>query len=180
VDDQALLLDRARAGDHVAFARLVRTFETDLRAVVRGMLRERDQIDDVLQEALLRAYRGLAGYRGESSLRTWLQRITRNACLDQLRRRRVVESLDDEGRPELPSVGPDAYERASTRHDVAAAVAALPTEQRVVVELVHLHDLDYGTVSQLLGIPRGTVASRLHRAHGTLRVALTPAEELAA
>lgn len=177
MEEQAVLLERARAGDKDAFVRLVQPFERAVRSVVRGMLRHRpEDVDDVVQEALLRAYRGVSRFRGEASVRTWFHRIAVNATLDALRRRRLLEVLDDEALPELPAPGADPFEVASIRHDVAAAIAALPPTQQAIVLLVDIEDLDYGTVGQMLGIPRGTVASRLHRAHGTLRSAFCETE----
>ena len=113
-------------------------------------------------------------------MRTWLQRIAVNASLDELRRRRPQESLDDDERPEVADARPDQFELASTRHDVIVAMATLPADQRDVVRLVDLEGLDYATVARRLGIPKGTVASRLHRAHASLRIILGGSERVAA
>ena len=167
--DVDILLEQARAGDGHAFARLVRTFEPQLRLAAFRLLRDSDRIDDVMQDVFLRAYQGLPRFRGDASIRTWLHRITTNVCLDAIRRRRPVESLDDIDRPEAPAAGPDPAERALTRHALSAAIDELPTEQRAIVVLVDVEDADYSTVSRLLGIPTGTVASRLNRARRRLR-----------
>lgn len=169
------LLEQARAGDAEAFARLVGAFEPELRLLAFRLLRDRDRVDDVVQDVFLRAYRGLPRFRGDASVRTWLHRITTNVCLDALRRRRPIESLDDVGRPDQPAPGLDPAERASIRDQLAAAMATLPPDQRTIVVLVDVEDADYGAVSRLLGIPTGTVASRLNRARRRLRGALEAA-----
>ena len=158
---------RARGGDPAAFTDLVRHYDGRLRALAFRLLGDAPRTDDVLQEAYVKAFRSLDRFRGDASLGTWLYRITYNACLDELRRGRPVVPLE-EASPHA-AVSSDPAGTAVARRDLAAALAQLPADQRAAVVLVDAEGMDYAEAAEVLGIPKGTVASRLHRAHATLR-----------
>lgn len=137
-------------------------------------------MDDVLQTAYLNAFRSRAGFEGRAQLGTWLYRIVYNACLDELRRGGRTTSvpldvLDEPGRTTAPVVGgpPDPASTVVLRLELAAALAALPHEQRAAVLLVDADGLPYTEAAEVLGVPRGTLASQLHRARAELRRVLT-------
>jgi RNA polymerase sigma-70 factor (ECF subfamily) len=155
--------------DADAFAVLLRDYDLRHRRLAFRLLGDRERMDDVLQEAYARAFRALPGFRGGAALGTWLYRIVYNACLDELRRsgaRREV-SLD-----EWRERGADRTDRLEERLDLEAALAALPVELRAVVLLVDADELSYDEAAEVLGIPAGTVASRLSRARDALKGAL--------
>jgi RNA polymerase sigma-70 factor (ECF subfamily) len=155
-----------------AFVDLVRRHDRGLRALAWRLLGDRDRMDDVLQEAYVKAYRALPRFRDDASVGTWLYRITYNACLDELRRRgrAVVVPLDDAvGRAD--PVG-DVGERVVDARRVADALEALPPAHRAVVLLVDGEGFDYGAAAEVLGVPEGTVRSRLSRARARLRAEL--------
>jgi RNA polymerase sigma-70 factor (ECF subfamily) len=166
----ARTLTRARHGDGVAFTALVRHYDEGLRALAYRLLGDRSRMDDALQEAYISAYRALPGFRGDASLRTWLYRIVYNACLDELRRSRSVVAIDSVRT--LPGRGADPAESLSVRESLAAALGALPPEDRAAVLLVDGAGFDYRGAAEVLGIPEGTVGSRLNRARADLRNAL--------
>lgn len=166
------VLERAREGDHAAFRDLVRHHDAGLRSLTFRLLGDASRMDDVLQDAYVRAYRGLGSFRGESSVRTWMYRITYNACLDDMRRRSRVRDLPMDAAPDRPALGPDPGERAVLRSGLAAALAALPPDQRSAVLLVDAEGFDYAAAAKVLGVAEGTVASRVSRARATLRGAL--------
>jgi RNA polymerase sigma-70 factor (ECF subfamily) len=155
-----------RGRDETAFAELVRRHDRELRALAFRLLGDRDRMDDVLQEAYVKAFRALPRFRGESSVATWLYRIVANACLDELRRarRRREESVAE---PEPASVHEPQEPGA-----LAAALAALTPEDRAAVLLVDAFGESYDDAARALGVPRGTIASRLNRARPALRRAL--------
>jgi RNA polymerase sigma-70 factor, ECF subfamily len=163
-------LARARRGDEAAFAALVRHYDTGLRRLAYRLLGDRARMDDALQEAYLSAYRALPRFRGDSSLGTWLYRIAYNACLDQLKRTRDV--VDLESVRDRAQAGGDQIDALSLRQTLAAALTALPLEDRAAVLLVDANGFDYRGAAELLGIPEGTVASRLNRARAALRQTL--------
>ena len=166
------VLERARAGDHAAFSDLVRHYDPGLRSLAYRLLGDAGRMDDVLQEAYVKAYRGLASFRGDSSVRTWLYRIAYNACLDDLRRRSKVTELPVEIMSDSPAGAPDPGDQAVLRSGLAAALAALPADQRAAVLLVDAEGFDYAAAGRVLGVAEGTVASRVSRARATLRSAL--------
>ena len=144
------------------FENLLDRHESRLRRVAYGMLGDVHRVDDVLQDAFLKAYRKLpAAFESAQAESAWLYRIVHNCCLDELRRRRR--------RPEVLGV----VERASHPDDdslvVAGALAQLGEQARAVVLLVDLIGFDYETAAAALGVPRGTVASRLNHARARLR-----------
>jgi len=134
-----------------------------------------DDAQDLVQEVLLRVYRGLASYT-PGSLEGWLSRITTNAFLDEVlrRKRRPLEIV-----PDLPerSIGVDAdpdevLARSHLPADVQDAIRALPEDFRAAVVLCDVVGLDYAEIGESLGIPAGTVRSRIHRGRAQLRKAL--------
>jgi RNA polymerase sigma-70 factor (ECF subfamily) len=170
VDIGAPVIERARRGDQEAFAAVLRHYDPGLRALAYRLLGDRDLMDDALQEAYVKAFRALPCFRGESRLGTWLYRIAYNACLDELRRSRGTEELPLEA--EVPSRAGDPADVAARSRDLAGALAALPSEERTAVLLVDAQGFDYRESARILGIPEGTVASRLNRARASLRIAL--------
>jgi RNA polymerase sigma-70 factor, ECF subfamily len=155
--------------DADAFVALLREYDLRHRRLAFRLLGDRERMDDVLQDAYARAYRALPRFRGSAAIGTWLYRIVYNACLDELRRsgaRREV-SLDEWRDRES-----DRTDRVEERLDLEAALAALPVELRVVVLLVDADELSYNEAAEVLGIPAGTVASRLSRARDALKGAL--------
>ncbi|MDQ6839940.1 MAG: sigma-70 family RNA polymerase sigma factor [Actinomycetota bacterium] len=173
-DVDAEVVARARTGDHAAFAEIVRHYDHRLRGLAFRLLGDRNRMDDVLQDAYVKAFRSLPKFKGESALGTWLYRITYNACIDDLRRRPAMASIvDDSDRSASladPRPGPDDI--AIDRSDLAAALGRLPPDQRAAVLLVDAYGLDYADAAEALGVRTGTVGSRLNRARAALREAL--------
>jgi RNA polymerase sigma-70 factor, ECF subfamily len=170
VDIGERVIERARRGDQEAFAAVIRYYDPGLRALAFRLLGDRDLMDDVLQDAYVKAFKGLPRFRLESKLGTWLYRIAYNAAMDELRRARRGEELPLEA--ELPGPNGDPGDVVAARNDLARALAALPPEERAAVLLVDAQGFDYRESAQILGIPQGTVASRLNRARASLRTAL--------
>lgn len=163
------VLARARAGDHRAFRALVTHYDRGLRALAYRLLGDAERMDDVLQDVYVKAYRGLASFRGDSSPGTWLYRITYNACLDHLRRtpRAMTVALDDVG--DRPAPGGDPADQVVVRSSLADALASLPSEQRAAVLLVDAEGFDHARAAEILGVAEGTVHSRVFRARNALR-----------
>jgi RNA polymerase sigma-70 factor (ECF subfamily) len=166
----------AQRGDAQAFAAIVRHYEYRLRVIAYRVVGSQEAMEDALQEAFLKAYRALPSFRGDAALGTWLCRIVFTTCVTQLhKQRRELLSIDGEV-PEPDEHVPDTADVISARNDLAAALATLPPDQRVVVFLVDQEGLDYDTAGEVLGIPAGTVGSRLSHARATLRATLEAAD----
>jgi RNA polymerase sigma-70 factor (ECF subfamily) len=165
------LVELARGGDRGAFDTLLRRHDARMRGLAFRLVADRHAMDDVLQEAYLKAYRGLPTFKVGKDFGAWLYRITYNASIDELRRRkRQPVAMVDQVEPPSASPGPEQVVSAS--ETVRAALAELPIDQRVTVVLVDGEGFDHGEAAEILGIARGTVASRLHRARAVLRRAV--------
>jgi RNA polymerase sigma-70 factor (ECF subfamily) len=130
---------------------------------------------DLVQEVLLRVHRGLATYR-PGSLEGWLSRITTNAFLDEVRRRRrrPTDPLPDDAGPlHFSEDAAAASDATRLPDDLQAALRSLPPDYRAAVVLCDVVGLDYAEIAEQLGIPIGTVRSRIHRGRTALRGALT-------
>jgi RNA polymerase sigma-70 factor, ECF subfamily len=171
------VVERAARGDQVAFSQLVRHYDKRLRVLAYRLLGDPVRMDDALQEAYVKAYRALPGFRRDAAVGTWLYRITYNCCLDLLRRegRHRAAPLDcvDESASD-PAGEPGRL--VAERTDLARALDALPPDQRAAVLLVDAEGFDYAAAGEVLGVPPGTVASRLSRARAQLRAVLAGGE----
>lgn len=170
IDEQTVRA--ARRGDAEAFVRMLKHYDSRLRALAFRILRDPVLMDDALQDAAIKAYQSLRGFRGESAVGTWLYRITYTTCLDYLRRERRFQLLTAEDA--LGAVCDDDPCDVVTRWaDLDDALDQLPVEQRVLVVLVHQYGYDYRTAAEVVGVPEGTVSSRLAAARVRLRRLLT-------
>ena len=163
------VLAAAQHGDDAAFVDLMRHYDRRLRIVAYHTLGDRQLMDDVLQEVTIRVYRSLARFRGDSSLGTWLCRITYRACCDALARADRARTVPLDGVPEPPDPAPDPAEALAAKEALAEAFATLPPHQRLAVLLVDREGYDYVTTATVLDVPVGTLASRLNAARATLR-----------
>ena len=168
--DQRGLVERATRGDHEAFAVLVRASIAQLEAVARLILRDPDLARDAVQEAYLGAWRNLAGLRDPDRFDAWLHRLTVNACLEVLRRRRR-RAIEVELEPVAPTVG-DETTLVADRDLLERGFLRLAADQRAVLVLHYYIGLPVPAVAETLGIPLGTAQSRLARALARLRAAI--------
>jgi len=172
---QDLWVARLREGDEEALREVVHAFGERLTAVVSGILRDRDAVDDVVQETFTKAFYRIGSFKGGSSLYTWLYRIAVNAAKDYIksRQRRPASSFDDlPGRASLPAgTAPmvEGLERRELRLSVREAIARLPRRFRNVLALREIGGLPYNEIADVLGLSLGTVESRLFRARRRLR-----------
>ena len=167
--DQRGLVERARKGDHDAFTELAHGAVTRLDRAARLILRDSELARDAVQEALIRAWHDLPGLRDPERFDAWLHRLTVNACLDlaRRRRRRVIEVDIDS--IDAPTVD-DHASLLADREVVDAAMRRLDERGRAIVVLHYYLGMPLTDVAATLGVPIGTVKSRLHRALGEMRV----------
>ena len=183
VDDE--IIERTLRGDTAAFGELVARHERRLLAMLGHLTGCGSEAEDVAQDAFLQAYLKLADFKRESQFYTWLYRIAVNGVLSKRRRihrERPMPTIDGYEMP-VPdtSEGPTvAVERAERVAEVRAALDSLPDDFRSVLVLRELDGCNYEQISELLGLPPGTVRSRIHRGRAALReaiVALDPSRE---
>jgi RNA polymerase sigma-70 factor (ECF subfamily) len=170
----------ARRGDREAFAALVRATCDDTYTLAYRLTGDEEDARDVVQEAYLRAYRGIGRFRGEAQVTTWLYRITANCAANHLRakgRRRHL-ALDDTVEPADAAPAADPLARVlglDLRDTIEAAIAELPPGLRAVVVLRDVYGLPHEAIAAELGISEAAAKVRLHRARRALRTACFPA-----
>jgi RNA polymerase sigma-70 factor, ECF subfamily len=166
------LVARAQAGDREAFAALAADSLARLNAVARLILRDDDGADDAVQEALLAAWRNIRALRDADRFGAWLNRLLINACYDRgrrVRRRRVVEI---QAAPIDEPATSDTQASLALHDLLERGLARLPTDQRAAIVAVYYLDLPIKDAAAMLGIPDGTLKSKLHRSLNALHAAV--------
>lgn len=179
------LIEKASGGDPSAFNRLMEMHERRMYAVALRMCANREDAQDCLQEAMLRVYRSIGSFKGQSSFSTWVYRITMNTCLDELRRRKnrqntSLDGLLDQGWS--PTDGENAPEKSAVQNEARkvlhSAIRELPDDMRSAIVLRDIHGLSYEEIAQSLDINVGTIKSRISRGREKLRERLKKNAEL--
>lgn len=172
-ETDAALIERYLTGDVDAFDELMRAHEDRVFGICLRMLRDREMALDAAQETFVTLLRKADRFEGRSSFSTWLYRVAVNTCYDVARRtsRRPTEPLPEGRDPHDPTAG-DAFEAVELRPDLEEALAALPSEFRAAVVLSDVEGLALQTVAEMLGVPVGTVKSRVFRGRRMLAEAL--------
>jgi len=166
------LITQAQQGDRRAFGELVRRHREGVVNVAYRMCGDANLAEDAAQEAFIRAWQHLPSYRPRSPFRHWVHRIATNVALDMLRRERETVDIDALSLPTLDK-GPEAMVEGKERGErVRQAVLALPPASRAVLVLREYEGLSYREIADTLGIPIGTVMSRLNYARNRLRQSL--------
>jgi len=175
------LVSRARLGEVVAFEQLVHRYDRKVLSIAYLYARDEEDAKDIYQEAFLRVYRGLPGFRGKSQFSTWLHRVVVNVCLsyqrrtlklknvaleeDEIERTAVVTATGGESPEEL-------YGDAEISQHVSNALATLPDQQRLVFILRHFQDLKLSEIADTMNCAEGTVKRYLYLAVRKLRAQL--------
>lgn len=183
--DERKLIQLASGGDASAFNRLMEAHEKRMYAVALRMCANREDAQDCLQEAMLRIYRSIGSFKGQSSFSTWAYRITMNTCLDELRRRKNKQNTSLDSLLEVgwsPTDGGNAPEdhaiQSETRRALQRAIHELPEDMRSAIILRDIHGLSYDEIAQSLDVNVGTIKSRISRGRDKLREILKKHREL--
>ena len=183
------LVERVQAGDKRAFDLLVLKYQRKVQRLVARYVRDSGEVDDVVQEAFIKAYRALPGFRGEAAFYTWVYRIAINCAKNYLASpgRRIIAQSDLVNDDDDDA---ESFERQSGLHDVATpdaeyaskeiaetvnrAMAALPEELRVAITLREIEGMSYDEIAEAMDCPIGTVRSRIFRAREAIAAELRP------
>jgi RNA polymerase sigma-70 factor (ECF subfamily) len=165
------LVDAARKGDPEAYADLIRVRGNRLFALAHRILRDVDRTEDAVQEALVIAWRDLPGLRDPDRFDAWLHRLVVRSCIAEAARRRRLAANLVSLPLDLPA-GNDEFLTVADRDQLEHGFRRLPPTQRAILVLRHYAGLDPTEIADVLGIPAGTVRSRLHHAHRAMRAAL--------
>jgi RNA polymerase sigma-70 factor (ECF subfamily) len=167
-DPDPQLVAAARDGDLRAFEAIVRRYQADVWRLAYHLLHDESSAEDVTQEAFVRVFRFLPRYRGDSKFSTWMFSVARNCALDEVRRsqrrRRTIERAKFEST--------ETTHESSTRLEVRDALAELPLELREPVVWIDMFGITYQEVANVMGVPLGTIKSRVHRARELLAASL--------
>jgi RNA polymerase sigma-70 factor (ECF subfamily) len=183
-DGERQLVDAARGGDQRAFEALVLKYQDRIYRLIQRMVSGSDGVDDLAQEVFIRAYRSIGEFKGESSLYTWLYKIALNLCRNHYRtrgRRPVSVELEDadgaDGADgaELSGATPEEeVSRGQFWDQLRLGLDELPAEQREAVVLCDLEGMSYEEMAGVIGVPIGTVRSRIFRGRRALQQRLAP------
>lgn len=188
--NEKVLIDRAKAGDIEAFEQLVEKYEKKIFNIALRSIGNYADASDLAQEVLIRIYKSIGGFKEQSSLSTWIYRITTNVCLDEIRKqknRRVV-SLEEEIRLDAGEIKKqyesddplpeEIAEKKEIGRIVENAINKLSAEHKMVIILRDIQGLSYDEISGILKCPEGTVKSRINRARMALKNILKSDKEL--
>lgn len=179
-----ITLRRAQKGDAQAFEALITPYEQMVWRACWHYIPHRENARDCAQEAMLKAWRSIAAYRGDCSMESWLYRICASVCLDFLRRNRrheaeSTDAMQEEGfDPADERPGPDqAVEKKQSRQALREALSRLPEEMRTALILYALENQKYEDIARITGAAVGTVKSRINRARQKLEKILRDGEQ---
>jgi RNA polymerase sigma-70 factor (ECF subfamily) len=171
------LVDRFQSGDETAFNQLVMRHRQAVYFLALGLVNSVEDAEDLAQDVFVRAYEGLKKFRGHSSFRTWIYRITLNLCLNEIRKRKVrkmfsLESLGlvTNGRDKNPEEAVECAERYQVLNE---AIAKLPPKQKQVFVLRHFSELPHAEIAEIMGRNVGTIKANYFQAVRKLRSTLS-------
>jgi RNA polymerase sigma-70 factor (ECF subfamily) len=173
------LVQAAQRGDQEAFAILARSHGDRLYAIAQRILRDSSLAEDALQQALVTAWRELPALRDADRFAAWINRLLVHECYSEARKRSRV-SVSIRVLPAHGAVAPDDIHSIVDREELERGFRRLPAEQRALLVLKHYLGLEPTEIAETLGIPAGTVRSRLHYAHRAMRAALEADERTSA
>lgn len=189
-NNEQLLIERSKNGDVSAFEMLIEAYQKKVFNLAYRIIGNYDDANDIAQEAFIRIFRSISGFRGQSSFSTWIYRITTNVCLDEIRKRKnkSVQYLDDDiqtddGKMQRQIISDDPLpEEIAERKELRAAIndslGELKEEYRIIITLRDIQGMSYEEIAKVLDCPTGTVKSRINRARQALKNVLLTKREL--
>jgi len=189
-EEDAVLIRRARGGDRNAEDELIQKHYRNVFNLAYRLANNYDDANDIVIEAFIRVHNALPSFRGDAHFTTWLFRIVKNVFLDERKKQRIRSHSSLEEMVELedssvarqiedPNPGPEwTVERQEQAILIRKAVMALPKNARLMIALYHFQHRSYEEIAEVMGLPIGTVKSRLNRARLALKKELSPSREL--
>ena len=177
--DEKSLIERAQRGDRAAFGYLVKAYQRRAYAIAYGFVGNREDALEMAQDSFVKAYRAIGRFDLKMPFYPWLYRIIKNTCLNHIkkRNRRGESSLDRMMESGLDfasgKIGPDAKAViAELGGAIREGLELISEQHREIIVLRHVHEKSYTEIAECLGVPKGTVMSRLHGARKSLRKAM--------
>jgi RNA polymerase sigma-70 factor (ECF subfamily) len=165
------LVAKSLQGNEKAFRDLIGRHHGAAYAVIRGILGDSDEVEDVLQQVYIKIHRGLPSFRGEARFSTWVYQIARNEALNAAKRRRFETTpIEDVALAAPESSSPErAYGQRELGERMEAAMARLDESHRLALELRYMGDRSYDEIAEMMQIPLGTVKTYIHRGKAQLK-----------
>lgn len=176
------LLIKAKNGDEDAFEEIIKLYEQKICSTIFYMVKNENIVEDIAQEVFIKVYKNISKFNEESSLYTWIYRITMNTCIDQIKKEKKFTYINtfvdtDEGEVEMQFEDEtqrldEIVENKLKRESLIKAIKSLPAEQRALIVLRDIRQFKYMEIAEMLKLNLGTVKSKISRARQTLKESL--------
>lgn len=176
------LLIRAKEGDEEAFEEIIKLYQQKICSTIFFMVKNENIVEDLAQEVFIKVYRNISKFNEESSLYTWIYRITMNTCIDQIKKEKKITYINtyvdtDDGEVEIQFEDEsqrldEIVENKLKRESLIKAIKSLPAEQRALIVLRDIRQFKYMEIAEMLKLNLGTVKSKISRARQTLKESL--------
>ncbi len=174
-DIEKALIEKCKKGDVWAFEKLIFDYQKKVFNICYRYLQNHEDASEFAQEVFIKIYKGISGFKGQSSVSTWIYKITVTTCIDELRRRKNKNTLSiDDVEKKIDILDPHScphenYEKKEFKKEIQNAISSLSEEYKSVIILRDLQGLSYEEISTILDIPLGTVKSRIKRARENIK-----------
>lgn len=173
------LVEKIKKGDIDAYEEIIKKYENKVCGIIYHMIKNQNDVEDLAQEVFIKVYKNLSKFKGDSSLYTWIYKITVNLCLDEVKKRKNIIYLDEklevedgELKRELPSSDKtqvELYEEKELKEKLHKCIGKLPEKQRVMIVLRDIKGFSYEEISEITSVKLGTVKSQINRARLKLK-----------
>lgn len=173
------LVEKVKKGDADVYEKIIQKYQSKVFGLIYNMTKNQNEIEDLAQEVFIKIYKNLGKFKGDSSLYTWIYKITVNLCLDEMKKRKNVIYLDEkievddgEVNGELPSEDKsqeELYEEKELQEKLHNCINKLPEKQRVMIVLRDIKGFSYEEISKITDVKLGTVKSQINRARLKLK-----------
>ncbi|MDK2918001.1 MAG: hypothetical protein PWQ37_734 [Candidatus Petromonas sp.] len=189
-DSEKILIERTKKGDIESFEKLIEKYQVTAFNVAYRMIGNKEDASDITQEALIKVFKSIRKFRGESGFSTWFFRIVTNTCIDMVRKEskittysidKTIETEDGSYKREISdekNIPEQMYEKKEQKERVQKAIGKLPGKYRIAIILRDIQDFSYEEISEILDCPLGTVKSRINRGRALLKEILQKDMEL--
>ena len=173
------LVEKIKKGDIDVYEEIIKKYENKVCGIIYHMIKNQNDVEDLAQEVFIKVYKNLSKFKGDSSLYTWIYKITVNLCLDEVKKRKNIIYLDEklevedgELERELPSSDKtqvELYEEKELKEKLHKCIGKLPEKQRVMIVLRDIKGFSYEEISEITSVKLGTVKSQINRARLKLK-----------
>jgi len=169
------LIARSLQGSQKAFRDLLQRHHATAWAVVRGVLGDRDEVEDVIQQVYIKVFKGLPRFRGDARFSTWLYQIARNEAINAVKKRRLDTTPVDDVVLSAPETdrADAAWEHSLEGTELEVALGRIDEKYRVAIELRYMGEHSYEEIAEIMDLPLGTVKTYIHRGKADLKKAMT-------